>query len=388
MHAPAHFPGVLGHEEIQGLLRDALSRGRLHHALILAGPRGVGKATLARGLACALTCEVSPAVGCGACTSCRRILRGQHPDHASLAPESPGAPIKADSARLFGLDRAHAPFEARSHLAVIDPADALNHASANALLKAIEEPRAGVHFVLVVHSLARLLDTLKSRCLVVNPGVLSADHTRRVVTQALADQPPNPPPDANEIDLAIQLSGGAPGVALEFLRDGNLSLWLGLLSACVEASDAGPRGIFAGERAPLWQHWQRAALSMEIVDPVGAPKAGATVTKIPARARSTKKTKASAKKTTSSSSSKKASSKKASAKQQRMAARRLADVWLIHLRSQLAGGRGLFDPPGGHPNAAPRLARQVQTLLRFRDRISANLNVRMSVEQTLLDLGR
>ena len=381
MHAPAHFPGVLGHEEIQGLIRAALSRGRFHHALILAGPRGVGKATLARGLACALTCEVSPATGCGTCSTCLRVLRGQHPDHASLAPESPGAPIKADSARLFGLERAHAPFEAGSHLAVIDPADALNHTSANALLKAIEEPRAGVHFVLVVHSLSRLLDTLKSRCIVINAGVLSTEHTRRVVAREIAAEPLEHSPDDNEVDLAIQLSGGSPGAALDFLRDGNLGLWIGLLSACVQATEAGAPGIFAGERAPLWQTWQQAALSMEVVDPVAAPKAGATVTKIPTRSRASKKPKTSPKKAAS-----RASAKKATAKQQRMAARRLADVWLIHLRGQLAGQQGLLTTPAIASNASPKLARQVQTLLRFRDRIGANLNVRMSMEQTLLEL--
>ena len=383
MQAPPHFPGVLGHEEIQGLLRDALSRGRFHHALILAGPRGVGKATLARGLACALTCDTAPHTGCGACPTCQRILRGQHPDHASLTPASPGAPIKAEDARRFGLERSHAPFDAARHLAVIDPADALNHTSANALLKAIEEPRPGVHFILVAHALSHLLDTLLSRCIVLNVGVLSSEDTRRVVTQALSQDPPGKALEDGELDLAIQLSGGAPGVALEFLRDGDLRLWIELLAACVNASEAGARGIFAGERAPLWQRWQEAALSMEVLEAPAAAKAGATVTKLPRRARATNKKAASPKKAKA-----KASAKKASAKQQRMAARRLADVWLIHLRARLAGEPGLIEAAPHNSRAAPQLATQVQTLLRFRDGIGANLNVRMSVEQTLLELGK
>jgi hypothetical protein len=107
------------------------------------------------------------------------------------------------------------------------------------------------------------------------------------------------------------------------------------------------------------------------------------VTKLPTRARATKKKATSPKKVKA-----KSGAKKASAKQQRMAARRLADVWLIHLRARLAGERGLIDPAHQSSRSAPQLASQVQTLLQFRDGISANLNVRMSVEQTLLELGK
>lgn len=367
------FPGVVGHANAQRLLRSAMARGRLSHALILAGPRGIGKATLARGLACALNCTVRPHEGCGQCPTCMRILSERHPDFVRLTPEVRGANIKADDTRAFALGRHAAPFESAAHVALIDPADALLHHGANALLKAIEEPRPGVHYVLITHAMSTLLDTLKSRCVPLHLAALSLADTRRVVDVLHPEDQASP-----HRALAIQLSGGRPGVAVEYLRDGALEQWIELVAACERAAARGPAAIFCGERAPLWATWRQAALSMEEPVAVAAPSAGATVTRLRGKKRPA------GKKATARGS--KSASKKATARQQRLAAARLSDVWMVHLRARLTGEPGLFPDDDGTEQTPAQTARWLQQLLTFRDSLRRNPNVRLSLERTLLEM--
>src|SRR5690606_37922568 len=147
--AQVRFPGTLGHTEAQARLHRALRRDQLHHGIILVGPRGVGKATLARGLACALHCTASPGLGCGACTACHRVMARTHAGVEWIEPEADSTTIKVGAARELANRLELAPFEGRHHVVVFDPAEALNEQALNALLKTLEEPRPGVHFVMI-----------------------------------------------------------------------------------------------------------------------------------------------------------------------------------------------------------------------------------------------
>ncbi|MCA9638031.1 MAG: hypothetical protein KC420_18510, partial [Myxococcales bacterium] len=167
------FPGVRGHHEAQAMLARALARGQLHHAIMLIGPRGIGKATLARGLACALLCPRAPGRGCGECPVCRRIQAGAHPDVDWLLPEGSGGQITIDSARACHVRQAGGPYEGAAYVVVVDPADALNEYSGNALLKAIEEPRPGIHFLLLTTNMQGVLPTILSRTLPIRLGRLA-----------------------------------------------------------------------------------------------------------------------------------------------------------------------------------------------------------------------
>ncbi|MCA9686637.1 MAG: AAA family ATPase, partial [Myxococcales bacterium] len=140
MQGPASFPGVIGHERVITMLSRAIARKRLHHGLVFSGPPGIGKGALARGLACALNCPVAPALGCGSCDGCRRILTGRHTDLRRLEGEGKSQTVTAAAARETALRAQHAPFEAPAHVIIIDPADRMHPAAAAALLKAIEEP--------------------------------------------------------------------------------------------------------------------------------------------------------------------------------------------------------------------------------------------------------
>jgi DNA polymerase-3 subunit delta' len=338
-----HFPGVRGHEAAQAALSRAIGRGQLHHGLLVIGPDGVGKATLARGLAAAIHCRQAPGIGCGTCVTCRRIAEGLHAGVEWIRPEGPGGMVKVDAARELGIRLLHAPFEGDHHVVILDPADALNPASFNALLKSLEEPRPGVHFVLLVSHTGNVLPTILSRCIPIRLGVLPREVVAEIVATAVAEL--DAPADARRQALAVRLSDGSPGRALALCADESLDAIVELTSAAIDAADRGSPGVFGGEDSPLWRAWSQAT-------------AGTAGTSKSAR--------------------------------ERAACARLADLWLLHLREQMRGHDGLPGLPAAGasgPSNAPTAVRRIDRLLAFSEGLLRNPNARLSLEQTLLDLG-
>ena len=169
------------------IVRGAIARGRLHHALLLTGPRGAGKRDLALAVASALNCEAAPGEGCGTCAVCERIANGIHPDVITLAREGAAQIIPIETVRqqvvaAVGLP----PHEARERVFVIDEATALQPAAANALLKTLEEPPARTRFILGTTAPDQLLPTIRSRCQRISLGALDADARRAAGDDALA----------------------------------------------------------------------------------------------------------------------------------------------------------------------------------------------------------
>src|SRR5574343_1380261 len=173
------------HADAWQLIQTDLARDRLSHALLISGPAGIGKLDFAESLAASLLCDQPTAEGraCGHCTSCTWHASGNHPDFRRVRPEAfealppeedadKPASIKTDrkkseQIRIDQVRGLEAFIQVGSHrgrrLIVIEPAEAMNDATANALLKSREEPPAGVHFLLVSHAAERLLPTVRSR---------------------------------------------------------------------------------------------------------------------------------------------------------------------------------------------------------------------------------
>jgi DNA polymerase III subunit delta' len=212
-----------GHEEAQGQMRRAFDSGKMHHAWLITGAKGIGKATLAyRFAAFVLADAKSRQSGLTIDPNSRTahwLASRSHPDLFVLErlwdakTKKLKSEMSVDGARamsdFFGLTAGSGGWR----VAVIDTADDLNIASANALLKLIEEPPPNCLLLLVCNQPGRLLRTIRSRCMRVDLQPLTQDETLNVATNLPLDEPP----DADALRIAASLSHGSPGRALELL---------------------------------------------------------------------------------------------------------------------------------------------------------------------------
>ena len=135
----------------------------LSHAYLITGGGGDSGAAFAGRLAAAYLCE-GDTPPCGRCRACRKVGKGSHPDLSRTAPPPDKAEITVEQIRALRADAYVRPNEGRRKVYVIDPADAMNPAAQNALLKVLEEGPAYAAFLLVSDRPGKLLDTVRSRC--------------------------------------------------------------------------------------------------------------------------------------------------------------------------------------------------------------------------------
>lgn len=170
---PAAAPlwqAVVGQDAALALLRRAVATGRVAHAYAFVGPAGVGRRLTALAFAQACLC---PRQGCGACSACRRVAAGHHPDCQVVVPTPPrdnprGAPaLRIEDVREIEHWAALAPLEGPWKVFVLDDADRMTLPAAQALLKTLEEPPPRTLLILVVANPRALPPTVLSRCQVV-----------------------------------------------------------------------------------------------------------------------------------------------------------------------------------------------------------------------------
>ncbi|MDR1646570.1 MAG: DNA polymerase III subunit delta' [Zoogloeaceae bacterium] len=226
-------------------------RPRLPHALLFAGARGIGKTDLARAFAAALLCEApNEGFACGACAGCRWFGQGQHPDFRLLAPEALQPVLAGEEkkksekaekekssrggqeitiAQIRELDEFLAVGAHRNgaRIILLHPAESLNRAAANAILKILEEPPAGVLFLLVSSEPMRLLPTLRSRCQTLAIPLPDTEKATRILAAA----------GLKEAENWLALAGGAPELARQ-LAEKTATEWL---QALTEALACGRR---------------------------------------------------------------------------------------------------------------------------------------------------
>ncbi len=197
-------------------LQQARASDRLPHALLLAGARGLGKRRLAGLLARSLLCQTPNPQGlaCGTCVDCRLNGAGTHPDLTRVAPdpESKSGEITIDAIRDLTELAALTPVRGARKVILIDPADRMNGAAANALLKTLEEPAGDTLLALIAEQPAQLPATIRSRCQLLKVPIPSEG-------QALAWLTPR----LGEAALPrLRLAAGAPLRALEELDQATL----------------------------------------------------------------------------------------------------------------------------------------------------------------------
>jgi len=163
---PKDFSDTVGQEHVLKALVNALDSGRLHHAYLFTGTRGVGKTTIARILAKALNCETGVSSSpCGQCSACREIDEGRFVD---LIEVDAASKTKVDDTRDLLDNVQYAPSRGRYKVYLIDEVHMLSTSSFNALLKTLEEPPPHVKFLLATTDPQRLPVTVLSRCLQFN----------------------------------------------------------------------------------------------------------------------------------------------------------------------------------------------------------------------------
>lgn len=189
---PRVFADLKGQEHVVQALSNALTQGRLHHAYLLTGTRGVGKTTLARILAKCLNCETGvTATPCGTCSACTQIDAGRFVDLLELdAASNTGV----DNMREVLDNAQYAPTVGRYKVYIIDEVHMLSKPAFNSMLKTLEEPPAHVKFILATTDPQKIPVTVLSRCLQFNlkpmPPALVAQHLGEVLAQENVDAEP------------------------------------------------------------------------------------------------------------------------------------------------------------------------------------------------------
>ncbi len=274
---------IIGHERAVASLQSDISEGRAAHAYLISGPAGIGKGALASGLARALNCEAAAAERpCGHCRACERIAAGKHADVEIVTPRSlcdvtehdhsrdSSPSLRICQVRRLERDVARTPFEGRTRVVIIDPADALTVEAANAFLKTLEEPPPSSTLILLASSPEAVLPTVRSRCRALALGPVRAATLRQALIEGQGAS-------EAEADRLARLAEGRSGWALAALADEGLIDERLTLMRRMEALAAAPRDerlAYAeemGERWPArrddvlaelaaWQAWWRDVL--------------------------------------------------------------------------------------------------------------------------------
>lgn len=235
---------------------------RLPHALLLRGASGIGKTRYAQALAASLLCEtpLDDGLACGRCLSCGWVAADTHPDLRQLTrlvddDGKQANEIKIDQVRALAEFLGVGSHRGGRRLVLIDPADAMNHVTANALLKTLEEPGDGLFFVLVANRPDALAATIRSRCqsrLLESPSPAVATDWIKVETGC----------STSESQAWLAMAGGSPLQAIRFAEPAQASAHRAMLEAIARLPDTSSVATadalqpFEGRQwLPLMQRW-------------------------------------------------------------------------------------------------------------------------------------
>jgi len=184
---------IIGHKQVITQLCLMQQEDRIPHAMLFCGTDGVGKFLVAEALAAAILCHAPVHnQACGHCKACRALAAGTHPDFFQIQPESEtkAAPaIRIEAVRKLQEEIARIPLLSERRVVIMQEADKMNEAAANCLLKTIEEPSGQIVFILLTSRPSALLDTIISRCMRVEFGILQPEELVKILQQQGIEEP-------------------------------------------------------------------------------------------------------------------------------------------------------------------------------------------------------
>ncbi|MFZ4126221.1 MAG: DNA polymerase III subunit delta', partial [Rickettsiales bacterium] len=289
MKQPRENPNLIGHETAEQAFLDEFARGKMHHAYLLCGPKGIGKATLAYRLARfflsqgainkpaddtfslfgdAPKAETPESVGLEMAEDnpiFRRVAASSHSDLLVLAPlydekkKVEKGEINAEQAKEVPQFLSLTPAESEWRVVIVDAVDQLNTNAANALLKILEEPPQRSILLLVCHTLGDILPTIKSRCRTLRMAAPDLKHFTKILNQIAPDI-------SSELHEGLYaMSQGSPGLAIQLNDKNATEIYRGLLSnmqpSVTPAEKAQFASKLAGSKSPdtlkiIYHCWQ------------------------------------------------------------------------------------------------------------------------------------
>ena len=212
------FNRLYGNDSLKSRLATAILTDRYNHALLISGPRGSGKKTLAMEIAASLNCDrkedVRFPLPCGSCNNCRRIYEGNYPDIKRLSRESSKATIGVEELRAFREDMFLSAVESEHKIYIIEQADKMTPNAQNALLKVLEEPPPAVIILLLCEESDKILTTIKSRAQLAVMQRFSAEE----MLSYLMQNGEISSADKERVRANLSFADGRIGMAIEILR--------------------------------------------------------------------------------------------------------------------------------------------------------------------------
>jgi DNA polymerase-3 subunit delta' len=200
------------HSELWQSFNQRIDDQRLPHAIILNGLEGVGAEHLASALAYRMLCnQVDKNVACGQCRGCITLQAGSHPDFYLLQPQEKSKFIKVDQIRSLCESLAKTSQQGGWKVAVIFPAEAMNIAASNALLKSLEEPEPNTLIILVSSRLSAIPMTIRSRCQIESLAIPSTKIAQKWLSSRVGVKQVN-------ISELLQIANGKPLLALDYIN--------------------------------------------------------------------------------------------------------------------------------------------------------------------------
>lgn len=208
------FNDIIGQKDIKNHMQKALEQNQISHAYIINGERESGKMMLAQAFVQALFCENGTSEACGECPSCKKVEHKNHPDVIYVTHDNPKL-IKVDDIREQLVEDMYIkPYSSSRKVYIVEDAELMGEAAQNALLKSLEEPPEYVTILLLTANVSALLDTILSRCILLNirPVVEEREKVERILTKTYQ----MPDYEAEEI---MNLAQGNVGKAFALASD-------------------------------------------------------------------------------------------------------------------------------------------------------------------------